>query len=57
MGISERDAVFEPPDQIFYLSSTDFCGSELKGGLIGERGMGSCKPGSHLLQVAFEELE
>jgi hypothetical protein len=55
--MSERNAVFEAADQILYFSSTDLCGSELEGCLIGERGMGSCKPGSHLLQVAFEKLE
>jgi hypothetical protein len=55
--MSERNAVLEPSDEILYLSSTDLCGSELEGCLLGERGMGSCKPGSHLLQVAFEEME
>jgi hypothetical protein len=55
--MSERNAVFEPADQILYFSSTDLRGSELEGCLIGEGAMWSCKPGSHLLQVAFEELE
>jgi hypothetical protein len=55
--MSERNAVFEPSDQILHFSSTDLRGSELEGCLIGERGMGSRKPGSHLRQVAFEELE
>jgi hypothetical protein len=55
--MSERNTVLEPSDQILYLSSTDLCGSEIEGCLLGECGMGSCKPGSHLLQVAFEELE
>jgi hypothetical protein len=57
MGMSERNAVFEPADQILYFSSTDLGGSELEGCLMGEGGMGSCEPGSHLLQVAFEKLE
>jgi hypothetical protein len=55
--MSERNAVFEPADQILYFSSTDLGGSELKGWLLGEGGMGSCKPGPHLLKVAFEKLE
>jgi hypothetical protein len=55
--MSERNAVFEPSDEVFYFSSTDLCGSELEGCLVGERGMGSRKPGTHLLQVPFEELE
>jgi hypothetical protein len=55
--MSERNAVFEPADQILYFSSTDLRGSELEGCLISERRMGSREPGSHLLQVAFEELE
>jgi hypothetical protein len=55
--MSERNAVLEPADQILYFSSTDLRGSELEGCLIGEGGMGSCEPGSHVVQVAFEKLE
>jgi hypothetical protein len=55
--MSERNAVFEPADQILYFPSTDLRGSELEGCLISERGMRSCKPGTHVLEVAFKELE
>ena len=49
--------MLEPPDQVLHFSSTDLCGGELEGSLTGKRGMGSRKPGAHLLEVAFKELK
>jgi hypothetical protein len=55
--MSQRDAVLETSDQVLYFSSADFGRSEFEGRLVRERGMRRRKPGTHLFQIAFEQLE
>jgi hypothetical protein len=55
--MSERDAVFETSDQVLYLSSANFGRSEFERRLVGEGGMRRGEPGTHIFQIAFEQLE
>jgi hypothetical protein len=55
--MSEGDAVFETSDHVLYLSSANFGRGEFERRLVGEGGMRRREPGTHLFQIAFEQLE
>ncbi len=55
--MSERDAVFKTSDQIFNFSSANLGGSEFERRLVREGAVRRGEPGTHLFQIAFEQLE
>jgi hypothetical protein len=55
--MSERDAVFKTPDQVFDFSSADLGCSEFKRCLVSEGTVRRGEPGTHFLEIAFEQLE
>jgi hypothetical protein len=55
--MSERDAVFETSDQILDLSSADLGRSKFERRLVREGAVRRGEPGTHLCQIAFEQVE
>jgi hypothetical protein len=49
--------MFEPADQVLDLARSNICGGEVEGSLAAERSVRRGKPGSHLVDVALEQLQ